>query len=206
MQIIIARSTVNTLADQTQEITNTVIMAMGEKPLTVKMAEASVEVTNLKNLSVNQTGDRVIVDINDEIFFKYMSLYIKLVTMIMPFIGMLKMVGNMMKAETRSLVEFIAEEKEEASPEEPSKPEKLPVQGQRVTQTLKTQVGPNCYSTTIIEWFVSKVEVDTEQGHIVTFNHFVQTDKENKAVTPVTVEEKQWFMDGEFKNPTFKLV
>jgi hypothetical protein len=23
---------------------------------------------------------------------------------------------------------------------------------------------------------------------------------------PVTIEEEQWFMDGEFKNPTFKLV
>jgi hypothetical protein len=112
MQIIIARSTVNKIADQTQEITNTVISAMGEKPLTVKMAEASVEVTNLKNISVNQVGDRVIVDINDEIFFRHMSLYIKLVTMVMPFVGMLKMVGNMLKAETRSLVEFIEEEKE----------------------------------------------------------------------------------------------
>jgi hypothetical protein len=201
MQIIIARSTVNKIANQTQEITNTVISAMGEKPLTVKMAEASVEVTNLKNLSVNQVGDRVIVDINDEIFFRYMSLYIKLVTMIMPFVGMLKMVGNLLKAETKGLVEFINEEKEETSPEEPTKVEKLPVQGQYVTQTVKTQMGPNCYSTTIIEWFVSKVEVDTEQGHIVTLNHFTQM--ENKAVS---VEEKQWFVDGEFKNPTFKLV
>jgi hypothetical protein len=201
MQIIIARSTVNKIASQTQEITNTVITAMGEKPLTVKMAEASVEVTNLKNLSVNQVDDRVIVDINDEIFFRYMSLYIKLVTMVMPFVGMLKMVGNLLKAETKGLVEFINEEKEETSPEEPTKAEKLPVQGQRVTQTVKTQVAPNCYSTTIIEWFVSKVEVDTEQGHIVTLNHFTQM--ENKAVS---VEEEQWFVNGSFRNPTFKLV
>jgi len=124
MQIIIARSTVNKIASQTQEITNTVITAMGEKPLTVKMAEASVEVTNLKNISVNQVGDRVIIDIYDQIFFKHMSLFIKLVTMVMPFIGMLKMVGNLLKAETRGLVEFINEEKEEegsqVQPDSPS--------------------------------------------------------------------------------------
>ena len=203
MQIIIARSTVNKIASQTQEITNTVIAAMGEKPLTVKMSELTVEVTNLKNLSINQIGDRVIVDINDQIFFKYMSLYIKLITMVMPFIGMLKMVGNLLKTEYRSLVEFIEEEKEETSPEEPTKAEKLPVQGQRVIQTVKTPLGPNYHSTTIIEWCVSKVEVDTHQGHIVTLNR-VTSNMENKQV--VTVEEKQWFVDGEFKNPIFKLV
>lgn len=112
MKIIIARSTVNKIASQSQEITNTVISAMGEKPITHKMDELIVKVSNKKNISVDEFNGDVVVDINDEIFFRYMSLYIKLVTMIMPFVGMLKMVGNMMKAETRSLVEFIEEEKE----------------------------------------------------------------------------------------------
>jgi flagellar biosynthesis/type III secretory pathway M-ring protein FliF/YscJ len=124
MQIIIARSTVNTLAKQTQEITNTVISAMGEKPLTHKMDEMIVKVSNKKNISVDEFNGDVVVDINDEIFFKYMSLYIKLITMIMPFVGMLKMVGNMLKAETRSLVDFIEEEKEkeEGSQVQPDTP------------------------------------------------------------------------------------
>lgn len=111
MKIIIAQSTVNALTIAGAEVINTIGEPLGksEKPLAV--ADLLPPCDEYVNHSVKLEGDNVVLELNDELFFKYMSVYLKVAKFVAPFIKPAMALMHALQSDVRDIEEWMKSRK-----------------------------------------------------------------------------------------------
>lgn len=108
MRFIIANTTATAINLQVADI----LVECGMDKDTATIATTMSEVTEFKNFSVTFQDDNVVYEINDEVFFKYMQMYVRIAKIVVPFIEPVKRLFSTIKEDMDDIQAFIAQRKE----------------------------------------------------------------------------------------------
>ena len=108
MKFVISANTVTELNARSA----TTMRELGvDNDLAAMLTAPPTETTGLANMSVTQTNDEWTVEINDEVLFKYLRVYIRIAQFVVPFITPLTNLMFSIKEDLAEIEEFISRPK-----------------------------------------------------------------------------------------------
>lgn len=106
MQIIISQATAQAINTGAAEI---VQIITGETPDVPKVTDMAV--TDMANWSVTTTASDIVYEVNDELFFKYVAVYLKVAKIVAPFIKPIMALIETLSADVRDIERFMSQKK-----------------------------------------------------------------------------------------------
>ena len=106
MQIIISKTVVEYVQLKSQHLA---CIITGDKPDNVPAAIS--DVTDYANVSLVVADENVVIEVNDELFFKYMHMYLKVARLVAPFVKPLMSLFETIKDDVAEIDRFINQKK-----------------------------------------------------------------------------------------------